>query len=482
MYIDKIKGRMGLYLSSIIFLLFYLLICLVNHFNFRTNWFDLGFYTNHLYHYSHFDPAHLRSALGDHFDLLLLLFSPFQYLFGSITLLLIQAFFILWGGRGIYLNAMDILRNERIALFAQITFCFSFGVLSAVAFDYHSNVIAACLVPYLFHYYRNENKKGFLLIFFLILLSKENMMLWLAFILSALPFIEKKHAELKRLSLVLSVISLACFYVISSIVMPKLAGVQGYPNFKYTSVGGSHSFSEVFLFLIQHPIDSFRLLFVNTSGNVLYDYYKAEAHIFILLAGGMLLFIRPLYLWMLIPIYLQKFLHDSESMWGVAYQYNIEFIPIILIMLLDVSKKLSTEKVRNYFLGIFCVFNLILSIRLMDHTETFMKHSAIRIYQAGHYTSDYDVKAVNFLMDQIPREASVTALTVFTPHLAQRNTIKMYKGGMTDTDYILLANSNDTYPLDKNQFEIEFNSLLRNRAYRLKMAFKDLYLFEKVLK
>jgi len=419
-------------------------------------------------------------ALADHFDLLLLIFSPLYYIFGTYTLLLVQAVFILIGGRGIYLNALDFYSDRKIAVLAQVVFCGSFGVLSAVAFDYHSNVIAACLVPYLFYYYRHENKKMFLCVFVLIFISKENMVLWLAFIVSALPFLFPLKKELKRTSFLLAGISLVTFYLISSVIMPALAGLDRYPNFKYTSAGGSESFKDVFIFLLSHPLESIQLLFTNTSGNDLYDHYKTEAHIFILISGGIFFFIRPLYLWILLPVYLQKFLHDSESMWGLAYQYNIEFIPIVLIMVLDVAHRLDRPKVQRTILLVFLFLNVALSVRLMDRTVSFIKHSGIRFYQKEHYVSDYNTDTVYSLMEKIPDTASVNAQTVFTPHLAGRDQISMFTGAEVKSDYVIIADADDTYPLNKKDFEAELNKMLQHKNYRLRYFLNGVYLFERI--
>lgn len=479
-FFNKIQNNRGLAYSSFFFFIVYGLISFVNHYNFRTNWFDLGFYTNHLYQYSQFNFSHLKTALGDHFDLLLIVFSPLRFLFGSYTLLLIQIVFILIGGYGIYLNCFYFLKNKTIALLSQIVFCFSFAVLGAIAFDYHSNVIAACLIPHLFYYFRTENKKRFLFVFFLIFISKENMVLWLVFILSALPFIFKQSGVLKKLSLALSFFSLCSFFIISSVIMPYLAGADLYPNFKYTTVGNSTSFSDVFVYLLFHPLNGLKLLFINTSENNLFDYYKAEAHVFILLSGGILFLFRPMYLWAVLPVYLQKFLHDSENTWGLAYQYNIEFIPVILIMLIDVSCHIKKTNLRNGFLFVFLFLNIALSIRFMDRTICFVRHSGIRLYQESHYRADYDINTVYAFMSLIPAELSVSAQSMFTPHISMRKKIRMYDGNEKNADYILITSGKEeTYPLNKKEFEESLYNLLNNKSYKLKLCLNEIYLFEK---
>ncbi len=106
----KISGENKQLLIVIAFFaIVYSLISLVNHYCFRTYALDLGAYTNALYDYFHFqwnDSAVFKelgeNLLADHFDLYLIIFSPFSLFFGSYTLLIVQIVFILLGGVGVH--------------------------------------------------------------------------------------------------------------------------------------------------------------------------------------------------------------------------------------------------------------------------------------------------------------------------------------------------------------------------------------------
>ncbi len=445
------------------FSLFYGLISFVNHLNFRTNWFDLGFYTHHIYEYSCFNFSSLKSNLSDHFDLFLILISPLRYLLGEYTLLVVQIVFVLIGGYGFNLLAGKILKDETKAILVQLTFLLCFAVISSVGFDYHSNVIAVCLSPYLIYYYLNENKQKLLLTWLLIIISKENMILNVSFLLVLLPFIIKKTNRLKFFAISLGLISFVLFLVIVGFVMPKLSSTEVYFNFKYTSAGGSKSFKELFLFLIGHPIKSIELLFTNTSGNSLYDYYKAEAHVFIFLCGGFVFLLRPLLLVAAAPIYLQKFLHDSENIWGLSYQYNIDFLPLIFLGICLVASKLTF----NYFTHAVLIVNIILTIRMMDKTISFVKKSSIRIYQNIHYESDIDRNEFKQVEKLIPENASLMAHSYFTPHLCLRDSIFMFNGFTKKTEYILVSDTAIPYPLKGKEYLSEVEKIKLSNEYLL---------------
>lgn len=463
----------------IVFAALFALISLPNHFYYRTQWFDLGFYTNHCYHYMHLDVAHLKSALSDHFDLLLVVFSPLVYIFGTYTLLIIQIIFLLLGGYGIYLYNLQINENKHSAHLLQILFYSSFAVFSALSFDYHSSVIGVCLIPYIFYFYYTGNKKGFILSCILVLISKENLILTLGFILLVLPFIHKDKPALKKLSLAFSVFSFLFFLLVVAYIMPALSETTHYANFKYTTVGGSKTFTDVMFFIIKHPVETVELLFKNTSANPAWNYYKMEAHIYLLICGGFLMFIRPAYFIILLPVYIQKFLHDSENLWGLAFHYNIEFSVIIILMLAKFISERKTAKTQLIWLYSMLFINVILTVRLMDNTVSYIRRSTVRFYQESHYQSVYDRNEVNFMASKIEANASLSCQSMLTPHFCLRKDIKLYDGNNENAEYILLSDNYEPYPLSENEFNKKFKELLRSKNYKLTYAFKNLYLFKK---
>src|ERR1700739_5017772 len=106
---NRIKDNTLFVLINIMFLTIYSLICFVNHNNFRTYALDLGLYTRTLYDYAHFSFSYSEvfkeipeNMLSDHFDLLLMIFSPLYWVFGNITLLVIQIVAIHTGAYGVY--------------------------------------------------------------------------------------------------------------------------------------------------------------------------------------------------------------------------------------------------------------------------------------------------------------------------------------------------------------------------------------------
>ena len=228
---------------------------------------DLGAYTNALYDYVHFqwnDSAVFKNVsenlLADHFDLYLFLLAPLSLLFGTYTLLIVQIAFLLFGGVGVYAYLLSSGKSKSIALFAAIFFYSFFGVFAAVSFDYHSNVIAASLIPWFFYFVRKENLIKGSIVLLLILVAKENMSLWLIFVCIGLAFEYRKNKYLRNYLIASSIFSSLYFVIITMLVMPWFSNGGMYPHFHYSVLGSSSS--EAIIHLITHPIDSLKVLFI----------------------------------------------------------------------------------------------------------------------------------------------------------------------------------------------------------------------------
>jgi Predicted membrane protein (DUF2079) len=167
----------------------YALISLVNHYNFRTYAFDLGIFNNSLYDYAHFqwdkctvmEPG-FNNVLSDHFNLIPILISPLYWLTGSYTFLILQIAGILWGAAGMYLLVYNHVKKEWAGLLAMVHFMTMWGIFSALAYDYHDNVMAAMFLPWFFLGIQTHRFRHAAIWFSLILISKENMAFWMIFV------------------------------------------------------------------------------------------------------------------------------------------------------------------------------------------------------------------------------------------------------------------------------------------------------------
>lgn len=479
--IKKCRENKAMVLINLAFLTIYSLICFVNHANYRTYALDLGAYTRALSDYAHFHASYgevfrevPENILSDHFDILLMLFSPLWWIFGSITLLIVQLAAILLGARGVYKLARFQDLNKATCTMAATCFLAYFGIFSAVAFDYHSSVVAACMLPWFVLFFKKGEFKKMGWVFIFILISKENMALWMFFVCSALVWMNRRDAWRRNAAVKLSLISILFFIALLFYVMPSFSSQKQYSHFEFHVLG--NSFKEIILNMLQHPVRAVSLLFQNHLPDASLANIKAETWIFWLISGGFLLIYRPVFLWMVLPIMMQKMYHDDPAKWSVAQQYNIEFAPLLAWCLLEIVKT-RTVKTQNILAACTLVCCVVVTIRLCDNTVGFVDKTRIRFYQADHYKCDFNKEDVREVLKAIPNGATVSAQSMFVPHLIEKKAVYQYPFGKK-AEYILLSTDIHAWPLSPKTLQSRIDSLLSSKNSPAVCVKNGIYLFK----
>jgi len=464
------KRRVFLYIIFIFFGLLYADISLINHYNFRTSAFDLGLYNNAIYDYAHFrtnsDPLLLQNVgnvLADHFELLPIIFSPLSYLFGTYTLLLVQIAAILFGGYGIYLVFEKRFSKPVIPRLALVYFLSMWGIYSALSFDYHNNVVGAMFVPWLFYYFDRKKFKQAAFFFVLLLISKENMALWAVFISIGLLLMNFRDKDKRRFAVTSSIAAAVYFIAVVSWIMPSLNHSGQYFHNDFGSLG--NNFGEVFLNIIRHPLQTCRLLVENNTDDPHAIGIKPQLFLIILLSGGFVLLVRPVYLFMLLPVFGQKLFNDDYLRWGINAHYSIEFVPILTIAVFSFLAALQGRK-QLIFSRLFLILSIAATFFTFDLPPSATYNPACkRFYQESHYKTPYDVSRINEALDLIPGDAKVSAQTLLVPHLALRKYIWLYPK-IDEANYIALVDCEDIYPMTREQYNAAKEELLKSPEWR----------------
>lgn len=471
----------------VFFGILYALISLVNHYNYKTYAFDLGIYNNCLYQYGHFHKNHypylhsmFSNFLSDHFSLYTMILSPLYYIFGSITLLLVQIAAILYGAVGVYKIVKQASNIEWLPEIAMIHFLSFFGVYSALSFDYHDNVVSAMLVPWFFYYFKN-NRIGLTWLFaILIVIGKENMPLWLIFVCTGLAITYFKEKQKRNTAILLTLFSVVYSIVILKYVMPNIdpnAPGNNYNHFRY-SVLGTNS-KELWFNLTQHPMKILEALFKNHLTDRSLDGIKEELYICLLYSGGWMLIFRPQYIIMLIPIIAQKVFSDEFGRWGINYHYSIEFLPIIVIAFYDVIIKLKNTRLAFFLSVIGCCLSVYITKTKIDsRTSLYYGKESTCFYMKEHYDCEFDKKEVKRVMALIPEDVNLSAMNCFASHLSFRKNIYQYPD-VHDATYIMLAKSPNAYPIKGRELDHAIRELNSSKDWETLSADKGIYLFRK---
>jgi uncharacterized membrane protein len=469
----------------------YSLVSIVNHYNYRTYALDLGLFNNTLFDYRNlqWNPTtlllpnfNINNTLGDHFSLYMMFFAPFSYIFGSYTLLIFQILSILFGGIGIYKLILQWSNNPKIAFFALIHFYSIWGIFSALSFDYHDNVVAAMLVPWIVLNIEKKQLGKAAIFFVLVLFAKENLALWLAFICIGLAIHYRKERKTVFFLFLGTIISFLYFVVVIKYVIPYFAGNSNqYIHFDFTALGSN--MKEVIINVISHPQKAFTLLFEEHKGDPALFGIKSELHFIVILSGGFALLLYPKFLIMLLPIYGQKLFNDLEVRWGISYQYSIEFVPILTMALFYWIIKLKDVKIKQKYL--ISILSIVITITatassLDSRVSRWFSPELSRFYQKIHYKTNYNSRKISAALKLVPKDSKVSAQSQLVPRLALRDTIYFFPY-IADAEYIVLLpiDSTNTYPIPLCEYRTDIENIKKSKDWKTLFNDNEILIFKK---
>lgn len=484
----SIRNRQLLFLVLATFALIYASVSLANHYFFRTYALDLGYMNQALHSLSRFRmPVYTLDITGiemnyfaAHFSLVMILYIPFYYLLGSYTLLVIQVVSVLAGGIGIYRLSLERGNTPDLSLVILIFFFSLWGIFSALSFDFHNSVVAAMILPWFILFMERKKYLGAVMLFILMLLCRESISLWLVFILLAEMIRDRQiRRPISRFKFSLLTLSLAWFIMVSLVIMPSLlpGGLAGQFE-KYSHLGGSFTGVAAQLFL--RPFDSITMFFSNTIGDEIYDGIKFEMLLVLTISGGYVLLVRPVYLLMILPLLLQKFLSGNYAHWGINYHYSIEFVPVLAMALSDLKPKIRSLRFRKFIITLSCILAIGTTISTMERRKSlWYNKDNIRFYTKAHYSSRYKLQEVRRGLDLIERNSTVSVSSELAPHL-QFSKKLFHFPVINNSDYVaVLKTSNISYPTSMDSYLSDIEKLRVSSEYRVIYESQDLIIFSR---
>jgi len=456
------------------FSVFYILISLVNHFCFRTYGLDLGMFNQAMYQFYHFENAQFTQGvkgdvipyLGDHFSVLTVLLSPLQFLGGSITLLILQIVVLIWSAwmLNLLLLRRDWVVTDRALI--MVLYLSMWGVVAAMSYDFHMNVIAAFLLIPCIYFFLEKKLKAMWLVFLLMLLTKENTALWLFFVFTGLAWIHRSDKGLKKTVLLLSIISIVYFMVVVGIVMPWLNAGKIAGPLKDHFLGGHESLLDFIYYQVSHPVEFIDGLLRNSEGKIAST--KLTTIQFFCFAGGLLLFFRPVYLWMVLPIFLQKFLSNNSMMWDVKYQYSVEFAPIIILGVIALTELRSLKRYRLIIVSMVMVSSIYWTMR-----EVVLRDVRSNVFAAEHYQPSINREAFREIEASIDNKAILSVSSHLSPHVSERSVVYVWPV-VKDAQYVLI----DRNRLEPNEHSV-VQDILQNSEWKVLKERGSLLLVER---
>lgn len=456
----RISKDIGVLIGILLFFAgLYSCIVFVNHYLFRTFTGDLSYYSQTIYEFSLFRFGEYKlnwsiywHTFGDHFEPILMLIAPLRYLFGTVTLLVVQMVSVLMGAVGLYRYVAHRTDKRWLPHLAVFWFCSFWGIYSALSFDFHPNVLASMMLPWLFDAFERKHWRASAIWLLLFVMCGEKMAFWAIFIGLGMALLHRKDRKMVIIALGTSVFSLIWMLISVKFIIPSFLN-EGhvYRHFRLTEFGPN--MGEAFLNMLQRPWFTFKAFFVNhlpdhPQGNHL----KAEVYKMLLLSGGLILLWRPQYLLMLLPIFVGKMLNDLSTYWGINQHYSIEFIPLITIAVYAWLVRLRSARWQYgiaIFLGVmtFTVTMISFGTRYKEHYP----RENMDIFYPLHWKRElYKPEEVYQALRLIPADAAVSASDRITPHLTMRD--KLYRfPNVSDAEYVIISHHADTFPISLDE-------------------------------
>jgi uncharacterized membrane protein len=481
------KKNKNFIIISSIFGLIILTIGILNHYFYRTFAFDYA-----AYNFAWYDYAHLRisecpiyywtkgmSFFQDHFSFTLIILAPLYWIFtpvfGTYSLLIIQALFIIWGGWGTYKLVELKTKNILFATLALLLYYVTYGRWASFITDVNIEIILASVVPLFLYYFEKRNFKIATLIFLFLILGRENISLWFIFIGAFLIISNWKTTKERNISILITLFSLIYFILVFKVFLPLTHVNHPFKLFNYSVLGLDPA--EAVKTLIKQPFHSVKLLFINHSGDPQFDNVKSEFYFVYMFSGLFLLLFRPKYLLLIMPIIAQKMYNDEPIRWGIETYYSIEIVsllPICVFLILNELKlkSLSTNKeilIKKIIAYSIITSSLIVTIHKFDFANRRIKWYAVdknQFYNKKMYTSELDIPKIQNYLTLIPDSAKVAASTFIAPHLAFRPFI-YYIPRVDDATYIALFKNRKHFVMSQEKWDELINDYMKSPEWEI---------------
>lgn len=471
--------NMWIWLVLFFFAVIFSSISLINHFNFRTYGLDYGMFNQALFAYSEGRSATFTqglygeemSYLCDHFSPIMMLLSPVRWIAGSYGLLILQILVLLSSAFFIY--RISIFRGIRhgTALLLSI-FSLSFWcVYGALAYDFHTNVILAGLLPPMYYYF---HRGAYIKLVFLVLLGlmcKENSGYVLFFFFMVIATGRALEWKQRKVSLIFGSVSLVAMLLTIFYLMPAECGAIR-PNVESFYHGFGGTFTEAIGNMITSPIRVLKLLIFDHQGRIAPT--KITTYWFLLFSGGLFALLKPRFLLLLIPLLLQKFLSTNEVLWDVNGHYSIEFAPVIALAAVCFC--------GDYHQRFWVKWAMMISIGLalfISWRGVISRNERANLFSAAHYQSEIVRSDFDRMSNFIPNSAVLSCSSHLSPHLSFRE--KVYNFPIVlDADFILLdKRAKSTYPISRPEFDKQLQYFRMSDEFYVVVESDQLILFEK---
>jgi hypothetical protein len=313
------------------------------------------------------------------------------------------------------------------------------------------------MVPFFFYFFDKNRFYFSLIILFFTFIARENFPIW-GFFIALFLFIENiKDSKKRNQAILIGICSVLYLILVFKVFIPYFENPNlPYWSFAYSKMG--ENFGEVFGFLLSNPLEAFKMLFINHSGDPTFDGIKLELYLTLLFSGGFIFYYKKTYLLLFIPIIAQKVWNDDPVRWGINIFYSIEIVSVMSLAIFSCLLVLKSKTQQYFFGAIICLLTFLTTLVVMnDRTSKWYHREKEKFYVAEFYNYPNNFEGIKEIIKKVPSDASISTTTPILPHLAYRDTIYLFPN-IHMANYLLLPKVNtNPYPLSEGEYAEKLN-------------------------
>lgn len=434
-----------------------------NHVHYETHAFDLGIFTQAIWHLGRFELPHstvrdVANLFGDHFHPIIALIAPWTWIFPTDWVLVVgQAVLLALTLPATYALARQLKIAPRVALIAAIAAGSAPGFAPALGFDVHEIAFAAPLIPLVFLFAEQRRWKFLAVTALLLLLTKESMGFYLAAI--GLTVVIRRRF---KAGLTLVGVGIVYTILVTSLVLPRLNPDEGFRHWeRYEHLAASPV--QMPVQLLAHPG-----LFIKS----LADAPEKREFVVNTIGGGGLLPLLGLAAWPLLGLSLLEVVWSGfPSEWSFGFHYAL--LPSIaasvgaIYGLAWLSRRQTNKRVA--LIGALAMAVGALAVHLGTPSFKIISNQSVTARPTTQWNED---------LKYIPANASVSASDAFVPRLAEREVIYRYPR-IREAQWIILDSQAPSFPLTSDQVITELAALSADPRWTTTYANKTLTIFSR---
>jgi uncharacterized membrane protein len=375
----------------------YSILAVRRHVTFHTAGWDLGIFEQAIRNYASFRmPITVLKGtgfnlLGDHFHPILMLLAPFYALFPTpVTLLIAQAMLFGIAAWPLVSWARASL-GARVAVAVGIIYGLSFGIASAVGFDFHEIAFAVPLIAFSLSALGQNRMRTAVLFALPLVFVKEDLGITVVAVIGVLMIIRGA----RRLGTIVAVSGLVSTALEVGVILPLINGSA----YEYWSRVAGHPMLTVL---------------TSSAGQ------KAVTLILTVAITGFAALYSPIAL-VAIPTLVWRFASSDANYWGTDFHYSAILMPIMVAAMID-----GLIRARNRRILGLRASPVLLAVALSVTIVTLPSHSLAQLVNEKLWTDTPHSLAITDALGIIPDGATVSASDNLVPQLTSRDTVTLF--------------------------------------------------------